>query len=282
MTFPFCSIFLRLISLLILALSLAWSSWALALPKEIEVDRLLLAVEDSISQQDWSRADARLVAVKALELDPPQSFFYFRGLVSTELNDFRKARHALERYVVMTGKDGEFYRDSLKLLNRIEGLEQAKIKQTLHASKSSQLVMNDGEHNQYIQRLKTLYLVEQARDALEMHINTLLSNHRYIPGRYRSDRQWKGSLYQIQVHQGEISILEKRADEQGGYRLNQDSVGVYGVNPYISVQCDSVGDQCWIHHPETGRQWLELESDRHAVETVAEAFTHLLRHMQGR
>lgn len=257
----------------------ASSAWAL--PKEIEIDRLLLGVETAIENQRWDKANTRLIAVKALDDQLPSSYYYYRGLVSSEQESFKEARQALESYLGLEGKEGQYYRESLKLLNRIEDKEQVQVREKIRTSMASHLVLEDGEHKKYITQLQKLYLVDNGRDALELHINTLLSNHRYIPGRYRSDRKWAGSLYQIQVHRGEIAILEKRADKQGGYSLNQDQVNVYGVNPYMNVHCDSVGDQCWLRHPETGKQWLELEANRNAANNVAEAFTHLLRHMQG-
>ncbi len=261
--------------------SLIFSTQVAALPKDIEIDRLLLAVETAVSQQQWDKANARLIAVHALDEDLPSVFYFYRGQVSVELGAYKEAKTALETYLGQEGKDGTHYRDSLLLLNRIEEQEQLQQQKATRASMASHLVLEDGEHTKYIARLKELYLVDSPLQALELHINTLLSNHRYIPGRYRSDRKWLGSLYQIQTQRGQISILAKRSNPDGGYSLNQDQISIYGVNPYLGVHCDSVGDQCWIRHPETGKHWLELEADREAVKTVAEAFTHLLRHMQG-
>ena len=266
---------------LLVTVSFLVSFSAFALPKEIEIDRLLLGVETSVSEQQWDKANTRLIAVKALDDELPAAFYYYRGKVSIELNDNQSAKEALEYYLEQEGREGEFYRASLELLNEIEEAEVFQKTERTRQSMSSQLVIEDSEHKKYIQKLKSLYLVDQGRDALELHINTLLSNHRYIPGRYRDTRKWLGSKYQIQVRGGDVSILEKRANKDGGYSLNQDSISVYGVIPYLKTQCDIVGDQCWVNHPETGQQWLELEYDSDAVSSVAEAFSHLIRYMQG-
>lgn len=252
-----------------------------ALPKEIEIDRLLLAVETSVANQNWDKANARLISVKALDDAPPAEFYYYRGKVSTELQEYSEAKEALEFYLEQQGREGEFYRASLELLNRIEDSEVKQQTESARKSMGSQLVIEDKEHKNYINKLQSLYLVDSGRDALELHINTLLSNHRYIPGRYRDTRKWLGSEYQIQVRRGVVSILEKRSNQSGGYSLNQDQITVYGVNPYLGVECDSVGDQCWINHPETGKHWLELEHDRDAASKAAEAFSHLIRLMQS-
>ncbi|MFC3152650.1 hypothetical protein ACFOEK_16560 [Litoribrevibacter euphylliae] len=262
-------------------LSFGWSSASFALPKEIEIDRLLLGVETAVEQQQWDKANARLIAVQALEDDLPSRFYFYRGQVSLQLADDKGARQALERYLEQEGKEGQHYRDSLMLLNQIEEREDRAKQEQVRSSMASQLVLEDRGHSSYLEKLQKLYLVDSARDALELHINTLLSNHRYIPGRYRSDRDWRGSLYQVQVRRGQISVMEKRSNDQGGYSLNQDQLSIYGVNPYLATHCDSVGDQCWIRHPETGKQWLELEANPKAADSIAEAFSHLLRHMQG-
>jgi hypothetical protein len=267
--------------LLLVSVSLLLSRVALALPKDIEIDRLLLSIETSVAAQQWNKANARLIAVKSLDDELPAAFYYYRGQVSMHLNNTQDAKVALEYYLEKEGREGEFYRTSLGFLNQIEDVDTARKTEKVRQSMSRQLVIEDSEHKKYIETLRGLYLVEEGRDALEFHINTLLSNHRYIPGRYRNTNQWLGSLYQIQVRRGEVSILEKRADNTGGYSLNQDLISVYGVNPYLQIQCDAVGDQCWLNHPETGKQWLELEPNRRAVTDVAEAFSHLIRYMQG-
>lgn len=270
-----------LVAVLISALlGVSWSSVSHALPKEIEIDRLLLGVETAVEQQQWDKANARLIAVQALEDELPSRYYFYRGQVSLQLADYKDARQTLERYLKQEGKDGQYYRESLMLLNQIEEREDQVRQEQVRSSMASQLVLEDRGHTSYIEKLQALYLVDSARDALELHINTLLSNHRYIPGRYRSDRDWKGSLYQVQVRRGEISVMEKRSNDQGGYSLNQDQLYIYGVNPYLATHCDSVDDQCWIRHPETGKQWLELEADPQAADNIAEAFSHLLRHMQ--
>ncbi|WP_284383130.1 tetratricopeptide repeat protein [Litoribrevibacter albus] len=269
----------RVLATLMLSLSLVSGVWAL--PKEIELDRLMLGVETAISEQQWDKANARLIAAQALDDEMPAVFYFYRGQVSSQLGEYAEAKQALERYLEREGKDGSHYRASLMLLNQLEEKEQKQAQEQIRSASATQLVLQDAAHTDYIEQLKTLYLVESPQEALELHINTLLSNHRYIPGRYRSDRKWMGSLYQIQTHRGEIAVLEKRANPKGGYSLNQSQVSIYGVNPYVGVSCDSVGDQCWIKHPETGKQWLELEANSKAAESIAEAFSHLLRQMQG-
>jgi hypothetical protein len=262
--------------LLTMSLSSAW-----ALPKEIEIDRLVLGIETAVEKSNWDKAHTRLTTLKALNDELPPVYFYYRGKVSTEQEDWKAAREALEQYLSIEGKEAEYYRASLALLNHIEEQESLKVDEEVKSTVATHLVLEDSEHKQYINQLKKLYLVDDGRDALELHINTLLSHHRYIPGRYRSDRHWAGSLYQIQVRKNMISVMEKRSNSQGGYSINQDQLGVYGVNPYLTISCDSVGDQCWVEHPESGKQWLELESNRGAADDIAKAFTHLIRYMQG-
>jgi len=271
----------RSVFTLLMLVSISFSCVSWALPKEIEIDRLLLGVETALDQEQWDKANTRLIAVKALDDGLPARYYYYRGQVSLKLSSFEEAKQALETYLKREGKEGQYYRQSLILLNQIEEQETQVQQEQRRTSMASHLVLEDRSHRTYIEKLQSLYLVDSARDALELHINTLLSNHRYIPGRYRSDREWRGSLYQIQVRKDAISIVEKRANNQGGYRMNQDQLSVYGVNPYLNTYCDSVGDQCWIRHPETGKQWLELEAKPKAADDIAEAFSHLLRHMQG-
>ena len=261
---------------------------ALALPAAMELDRLLLGVETAVEQQQWDKANTRLIAMNALGSELPAVFYFYRGNVSAQLQQFDEARHALEIYVQKEGREADFYRQSLALLNQIEEAvaerqqsQDQQQAQATEAKNSFQLSMEDVDHKNYIKRIQQLYLRAQGGQALQLHINTLLSNHRYIPGKYRKDSEWLGSLYQIKVKKGGISLITKQAKNADGYSIKQQYLAIYGVNPYLSSNCDSHNQQCWLQHPESGLPWLELEFDRKATTQVADAFSHLFRFMQN-
>jgi hypothetical protein len=258
------------------------TSYAQALPEDIELDRLMLATETAIETQQWQRANVRLISINALTIDPPPRYYFYRGKVSMAMAQYSEAQDAIERYLKEAGREGEFYRQGLAILNRIEDKQTAE-RDNVERNRRvdlSQLSLQDQDHQDYLTKISDLYLLEEPRQALQLHINTLLTNHRYIPGKYRRSSEWLGSLYQVKVVKGQVILVAKRADTGQSYQISQDVLSIYGVNPYISSNCDSLSQQCWLNHPETGKLWLELEPNLQAAKDIAEAFSHLIRVMQ--
>ena len=113
------------------ALSLA-SLWLLLpslvmatqLPPEIQADRYLLQAERAIQEQDFQGAKTAMDRILELQeqhdLELPEQFSFRYAEVLGRLGIYDEAVEFVTQYLTMAGQDGEFYRDALELLDRIE------------------------------------------------------------------------------------------------------------------------------------------------------------------
>ena len=99
------------------------------LPPEIMVDSYLLRAEQAVRDGDLARARGVIQDILALQrehkLDLPDEFDfkYAQVALSAGLND--AAIDSVTRYLVAAGREGEFYREALELLNNAEAAKAA-------------------------------------------------------------------------------------------------------------------------------------------------------------
>ncbi len=117
--------------LTILLLTFPIATWAMQLPPDMEADRFLLQAETAIEEQDFERAKAtmdRILELQAehdLELPEQFSFRYAQVLERLGLHD--EAMETATRYLTLAGRDGEFYREALELVNAAEAAKAAAL-----------------------------------------------------------------------------------------------------------------------------------------------------------
>lgn len=139
------------------------------------------------------------------------------------------------------------------------------------------------DSTQYIQKLQTLYLKNQADQALLMHINSLLTDYSLRPvqtitkttvARYSLSHDHQGNLitsrqsYAPNMQQNQQSII------------NTTKINVYGIDPYITYRCTKTSQSCWLRSPIQGSQWIEISPNEDTAKDLAYALTVLIKLLQ--
>ena len=97
---------------------------ALQLPPEIQADRYLVRAEMHIEEQDYAGAKAAMDRILELQdqhgLELPEQFFFRYAEVVERLGLYDEAIEFVTKYLTLAGRDGEHYREALRLLNEAE------------------------------------------------------------------------------------------------------------------------------------------------------------------
>ncbi len=256
---------------------------AAALSPEIEADRLILATRTYLEQGNVSRATQSLEKMEQLKTDLPVEYFFFKGQVAWHGKESEAARSALEDYVQKAGREGEHYQQALVLLTEIEevGAEPAT---PASAGEAAIQWQRQGVHSdEYVEKLRKLYLKDQAKDALVEHINSLLATKPFRPSRLVTPEQRDGLRYSVSLGgQGVLLVQETRYDNAGNAQVNLERRDVFGIDPYVRFGCDQQRRACWIYDPQNQhREWLVLGDDQQVAEDLSKAVTKLLLTLQN-
>ena len=115
--------------LTILLLTAPAVALAVQLPPEMEADRFLLQAESAIEEQDFERAKTTMDQILELQavhdLELPEQFSFRYAQVLERLGLYDAAMESVTRYLTSIGRDGEFYREALELLNDAEAAKAA-------------------------------------------------------------------------------------------------------------------------------------------------------------
>ena len=94
------------------------------LPPEIQADRHLVRAERAIDEQDFVGAKTAMDAILELQaqhdLELPESFPLRYAEVLERLGLYDEAIEHVTQYLTVAGRDGEFYREALELLDSAE------------------------------------------------------------------------------------------------------------------------------------------------------------------
>ena len=104
---------------------------AAQLSPEIQADRFLMQAEDRIQKQDFAGAKAALDRILELEaehgLTIPEAFHFRHAEVTLRVGQHEEAIESVTRYLTVAGRDGEHYREALRLLNAAEAVQNSPI-----------------------------------------------------------------------------------------------------------------------------------------------------------
>ena len=91
------------------------------LPPEMQLDRYLLGAEKLMAQKDHQAALDTMSKILALQkeyqLSLPEHFHFTHAELAFAAGSFQAALDAVNEYLVKAGRDGEFYREALDLLD---------------------------------------------------------------------------------------------------------------------------------------------------------------------
>ena len=103
---------------------------AMQLPPEIQADRYLLQAERAIQEQDFQGAKTAMDGILELQeqhdLELPKQFFFRYAEVLERLGIYDEAINFVTEYLTLAGRDGEYYREALELLNDAEAAVVAR------------------------------------------------------------------------------------------------------------------------------------------------------------
>lgn len=276
--------FQNLIALAICSLFLAMPAAGQSLRPSHEADRLLMATEQAFADGNYNQAEEHLNQVNRLGVSPPLEYEYLYGKLLSHRKRYPEARTHLEAYVNRAGREGVFYRDALALITDIEKQssyrQQAPQTQARAADAKSDLQWSSSSR-EYIERIQKLYNSNDAKAALTLHVNNLLKFYAYGDERViAGSRLGTPSRHQIfTTPEGElVSVNKVGGSKDDPYR--EDRFPVFGVNPYLSYQCNYGSASCWILHPVTSERWLQIVENEEAAEELAKAMSELLKNMQ--
>ena len=97
---------------------------AMQLPPEVQADRFVLRAERAMQEQDFVGAKAAMDAILELQtqhdLELPEEFSFRYAEVLERLGLYDEAIETVTRYLAAVGRDGQYYRDALELLDAAE------------------------------------------------------------------------------------------------------------------------------------------------------------------
>lgn len=257
-----------------------------ALPADIEADRLILAAEEKVAQQDFDSARRYLERVGPLKVEPRPMFHFLFGQVLLREGSLEQARTHLSDYVAKVGREGDHYDDALRLLTQIE--DQLDSQEQVAATgqdnlKAIALESGDSEGKAYDDKVRKLFPAPTLQGALVLHVNSLLKSYPYLEGKVKNLTTSDRESYSLSLS-GRTDIVVSRTQvnqSSGGQaQLSTDRFSTLGVNPYVTYRCSKVVDSCVIRHPVTGDDWMRIAHDEAGAKELALALTRLIKAMQ--
>lgn len=267
--------------LLVVLVSLLLSLPIMALPAEIEVDRLVLAAQEKLAAGDHAGALGFLERVPPLKVTPPVTYHFLSGKSLFLSGRPAEARMALETYVEKAGRQAPAYDEALGLLTRIEEeVAQAKVV-SASAPAVPSLQTDDRDGSAYDARIRSLYLGMDLRQALVAHINTLLQDHARVPGRIKAGAPVAPVRYRLSLQgKGGLAVQVVLQAGDGGSAIHPVVVNAFGISPFIEHRCSKPADSCFILNPLDGSDWIRLAHEPTAAADIAMALQRLVRSLQ--
>ncbi|UTA49267.1 hypothetical protein L1F30_06935 [Simiduia sp. 21SJ11W-1] len=271
--------------LVVIALAAAGRTHGASLAPEFEADRLLLAAEQALADNQYASAEQHLADIAKLGISLPNEYHFFKGQILANESQYTQATDHFTRYVNQAGKNARFYQQSLAAITDLKRRKQPK---PLEKSSGDLLQwggISDGKSDaQYTAQLKQLYKTGSDATALTRHINSLLKFYA-LP----ASSNYAGGYFQLKVSGNRIATVikqdpsnnsGKRAAKISGYQFS-----AFGVNPYLSAECGKnldFGEACWFTKPESIDPWIVVKPNKVARAELEKALSVLIKTLQRR
>ena len=254
---------------------------ALALAPEHETRRLMLATEEAVVAENWGEAAEYLDRLQQLEGEKPDDYYFYRGRVMLQSSHLNEAQSALETYVSQAGAEGAHYQESLQLITSIEKTRRQNAVAPQAAGESEPVAVIEPAGEGRVESLRKLYLADSDREALILHINSLLelAGWRRDQAVVRLDRP-ADVEYRLGTQGDEIQVQEIRRAEDGRILRSTEPMSVFGINPQVEWRCEAAVSTCWVYDPRDGSRLLQLAANRERVQEIAETLGQLIRTLQ--
>jgi len=259
----------------------------LALPADMEADRLLLAAEEKLTAQDYEAARGYLQRITPLKVTPAPRYYYLSGLVAFHYGELDQAGEQLSQYVETAGRDAQYYDSALRTLTQIE--EQQASREAVSRNRdqmqsiraSSGITIEDTAGQAYDAKVRKQFPASSLKQSLILKINSLLESNVFLEGVVKNPQRSPRLEYQVAVSGGaDINVTRRQVDSMGQVALTSDNLEAFGVNPFVSFRCSKATDQCAIRHPASGEDWIVVARDEDAARELATALTRLIKALQ--
>lgn len=270
--------------LLLFLTSSIWVSAAHSLKPEYEADRLLMAAEQAVAENDFNLAAKHLDKASQLGIELPADYDFLNGKLLLREGSLNDAREKLESYVDREGNEGLYYREALNLITEIEQKQNQKQEITsldkITLNQKAEIRLSESSE-EYIDKLRIRYGQKDSALALAMHINSLLKANAYTnEGVVAGSRLGTPSQHRISSSStGELVSLNRLGNAESD-PFREDRFPVYGLSPTIRFDCGNSAASCWILHPITKRPWLQIKENERTANEVAKAISQLIRVLQ--
>ena len=254
---------------------------AAALAPEHETRRLMLATEEAVTAENWGEASEYLNRLQHLDVEKPADYHYYRGRVMLQSSHFNEAQAALEAYVTKAGAEGDHYQNALKLITEIERARKEKAVAP-QVGDEAKIAVIEPAGDRRVASLRKLYLADTDREALVLHLNSLLG----VAG-WRQDQaivrldQPADIEYRLTSGSDAISIQEIKRDSSSGVTRKTAQIPVFGVNPQVEWGCETAVAACWVYDPRDGSRLFQLSPNRSQTEEIAQTLVKLIRNLQA-
>lgn len=254
---------------------------AAALAPEHETRRLMLATEEAVTAENWGEASEYLNRLQHLDMEKPADYHYYRGRVMLQSSHFNEAQAALEAYVTKAGAEGDHYQNALKLITEIERARKEKAVAP-QVGDEAKIAVIEPAGDRRVASLRKLYLADTDREALVLHLNSLLG----VAG-WRQDQaivrldQPADIEYRLTSGSDAISIQEIKRDSSSGVTRKTAQIPVFGVNPQVEWGCETAVAACWVYDPRDGSRLFQLSPNRSQTEEIAQTLGKLIRNLQA-
>lgn len=273
--------FYRLARSVALVAALSAAGQVQALAPEHEMRRLMLATEEAVNAGNWGEAGEYLNRLQQLEAEKPPEYFFYRGQVMLEAGHLNEAQAALEAYVTQAGAEGSHYQTALKLITDVERARESGAAKP-NGEQPPKVAVIEPAGNQGVASLRKLYLANNDREALLLHLNSLLdvAGWRADQAVVRLDKP-ADVAYEVSATDSIISFQEIRREAGNRLVRKTHTMEVYGVNPMIEWGCEAAVASCWIYDPRDGSRLMQLGYNRERAGEIAQTLGQLVRHLQA-
>jgi hypothetical protein len=147
---------------------------------------------------------------------------------------------------------------------------------------NSQASLGSAEQARYLAELQRLYPRQAPRKALLGHCNRLLESYALSAGYRVGEKQRDDLLYRLSVSgDGTLNVREETRSADGSrLEVRNQTLAVFGVDPFVRYECPNRGPACRVLNPQDGTPLLTLVRDHAGVAELAKAMTFLIRDLQ--
>ena len=235
--------------------------------------------KESLAGGDYLVAREAMEKIDELPVSPGTDYFFYRGQLEVNAENDHEANAALVIYVNKAGREGEYYQQALRL---ITALEQRKILDSDTSARLAEAGQISGDGEDYMAQLQKLYLTQSPVRALTEHINSILAENTFVPGRIRHPGLNEGLVYKVSVNSVREVVVQESDYRRTTPGHNMRRAVVYGVDPYIANECDYDRRMCWLYHPvEKQERWITIADNKEALTELSRAMTQLIRQLQN-